>query len=421
MKYNITTIIACLALAIFAACNGNNSHSGHNHSHESEEAHDHEGHDHEHEGHDHNHEGHNHEHEGHDHEQEGHEGHNHAAEGAENGTDEITFSPIKAKQFGVVATKVQSGNFHESIKVSGQVIGAQGDEYTVAAPSAGMVKFRSSTALGSNVGAGATLASISAKNMVGGDSNEQAQIVLNNAKRELERLKPLYAEKIVTAREYNAAVEAYERARAACTSKSGAGNSATTAIGGTITEIYVSDGQYVEAGAPIAKVSKNARLVLRADLPSSYSRLVSNIHTANFRTSNSDEMLSIEALKGRRISSNSATTTQPGYIPVCFEFNNDGSVVSGSFAEVYLIGNERPNALTVPLKALTEELGSFFVYVKLDDECYMKRAVKVGINDGVNVEILSGLKAGEMVVSQGAMIIKLAGSGAAIPGHTHEH
>ena len=132
-------------------------------------------------------------------------------------------------------------------------------------------------------------------------------------------------------------------------------------------------------------------------------------------------MLSIEALKGRRISSNSATTTQPGYIPVCFEFNNDGSVVSGSFAEVYLIGNERPNALTVPLKALTEELGSFFVYVKLDDECYMKRAVKVGINDGVNVEILSGLKAGEMVVSQGAMIIKLAGSGAAIPGHSHEH
>ena len=339
MKYNITTIIACLALAIFAACNGNNSHSGHNHSHESEEAHNHEGHDHEHEGHDHDHEGHNHEHEGHDHEQEGHEGHNHAAEGAENGTDEITFSPSKAKQFGVVATKVQSGNFHESIKVSGQVIGAQGDEYTVAAPSAGMVKFRSSTALGSNVGAGATLASISAKNMVGGDSNEQAQIVLNNAKRELERLKPLYAEKIVTAREYNAAVEAYERARAACTSKSGAGNSATTAIGGTITEIYVSDGQYVEAGAPIAKVSKNARLVLRADLPSSYSRLVSNIHTANFRTSNSDEMLSIEALKGRRISSNSATTTQPGYIPVCFEFNNDGSVVSGSFAEVYLIGN----------------------------------------------------------------------------------
>ena len=172
MKYNITTIIACLALAIFAACNGNNSHSGHNHSHESEEAHNHEGHDHEHEGHDHD-------HEGHDHEQEGHEGHNHAAEGAENGTDEITFSPSKAKQFGVVATKVQSGNFHESIKVSGQVIGAQGDEYTVAAPSAGMVKFRSSTALGSNVGAGATLASISAKNMVGGDSNEQAQIVMD--------------------------------------------------------------------------------------------------------------------------------------------------------------------------------------------------------------------------------------------------
>ena len=412
MKSYINIIFACFALAFFAACNSNNSHSGHNHSHENEATHNHERHDHEHEGHEH--EGHNHEHEGHDHEREGHDGDSHGAEG---GNDAITFSPSKAKQFGVVATEVQSGNFHETIKVSGQVIGAQGDEYTVAAPSAGMIKFRASTALGSNVGAGAALASVSAKNMVGGDSNEQAQIVLNNAKRELERLKPLYEEKIVTAREYNAAVEAYERARAACTSKSASGNSATTAI----TEIYVTDGQFVEAGTPIAKVSKNARLVLRADLPASYSRVVSNIRTANFRTSNSTEMLSIDSLKGRRISSNSAATTQPGYIPVCFEFNNDGSVVSGSFAEIYLIGNERPNTLSIPLKALTEELGSFYVYVKLDDECYMKRAVKIGINDGMNVEILSGLKAGEMVVSEGAMIIKLAGSGAAIPGHTHEH
>ena len=421
MKSYINIIFACFALAFFAACNSNNSHSGHNHSHETEATHNHEGHDHEHEGHDHDaesHEGHDHEHEGHDHEHEGHDGHNHEAEG---GNDEITFSPSKAKQFGVVATEVQSGNFHETIKVSGQVIGAQGDEYTVAAPSAGMIKFRASTALGSNVGAGAALATVSAKNMVGGDSNEQAQIVLNNAKRELERLKPLYEEKIVTAREYNAAVEAYERARAACTSKSTSGNSATTAIGGTITDIYVTDGQFVEAGTPIAKVSKNARLVLRADLQASYSRVVSNIRTANFRTSNSAEMLSIDGLKGRRISSNSAATVQPGYIPVCFEFNNDGSVVSGSFAEIYLIGNERPNTLSIPLKALTEELGSFYVYVKLDDECYMKRAVKIGINDGMNVEILSGLKAGEMVVSEGAMIIKLAGSGAAIPGHTHEH
>ncbi len=446
MKSILITLFASVSIIAFTACNASNdnhnhdAHAGHNHdahaghNHDTHAGHNHDahaGHNHDaHAGHNHDaHAGHNHDaHAGHNH--DAHAGHNHDAHadhnhdahaGHNHSGDEILFSAAKAKQFGVKATKVKAGNFHETIKVSGQIIGAQGDEYTVVAQSAGIIKFRSSIAVGSTVAAGSAVASVSAKNIVGGDSNEHAQIVLNNAKRELDRLKPLFEEKIVTAREYNAALENYERAKAACTSKSGAGNIASTAISGTITEIYATDGQFVEAGAPVAKVSKNARLVLRADLPTAYAKHIANIKTANFRTSNSDEMLSIESLKGRRISSNTSATTQPGYIPVCFEFTNNGSIVSGTFAEIYLIGNERPNTISIPVKSLTEELGTFYVYIKLDEECYMKRAVTVGINDGQNVEILSGLHENELVVSEGAMIIKLAGSGAAIPGHSHEH
>ena len=401
MKTIIKSIFTCASLVIFMACSGGGDHGHdhegtHEHEHEHSEAHEHSEHEHEH--------------------SEGEHEHEHSEGGA---SAEITLSPQQAKQFGVKSVVVKRGPFHETLKVSGQIIGAQGDEYTVVASSAGVVSLNKSVAVGSHVSAGQAIARLSAKNMVGGDANEQARIIYNNAKRELERLKPLYEDKIVTARDYNNALENYERARAACASRSG-GGVATTAIAGTVIALNVADGEFVEAGAPIAKVSKNARLLLRADVPASYATKVQNFSSANFRTSAGSEVYSVSKLGGRRLSAGTAAA-QPGYIPVCFEFANNGTLVSGSFAEIYLIGTERSNAIAVPTTALTEELGSFFVYVQLDDECYAKRRVETGISDGCNIEILSGLNEGEKVVAQGATIIKLAGSGGAIPGHSHEH
>lgn len=374
-----------MALMMFSACGGALSDGGHHH--ESDEEHSHE---------------HSHEHEGE--------------------SNEISFSPEKAKRFGVKSQEVQVGIFHETLKVSGQIIGAQGDEYVVVASSAGVVKLHNALAVGSHVGAGQAVATISAKNIVGGDQNEQARIIYNNAKRELERIKPLYDDKIVTAKDYNNALENYERAKAACvSSRSGNGGVATSAISGTVIELNVSDGEYVEAGAPIARVSKNARLVLRADLPASYAKQLPNFTTANFRTAESNDVVSLKELNGRRISSAKSAAAQPGYLPVCFEFTNNGDFVSGAYAEVYLVGSERTNVISVPVKAITEEMGAYYVYVQLDEDCYEKRRVEIGVNDGCNVEILSGLKSGENVVVEGAMVIKLAGNGGAIPGHTHEH
>ena len=59
--------------------------------------------------------------------------------------------------------------------------------------------------------------------------------------------------------------------------------------------------------------------------------------------------------------------------------------------------------------------------MKVDDEGYVKRQVKIGESDGERVEILSGLSAGENVVTEGAVHVRLASATAAIPAHTHNH
>ena len=89
--------------------------------------------------------------------------------------------------------------------------------------------------------------------------------------------------------------------------------------------------------------------------------------------------------------------------------------------EVYLLGRPMEGVLSLPHSALVEEQGLFFVYIRLDEDCYKKQEVSLGADNGERVQILSGLKAGDQVVTKGAYQIKLASASNAIPAHTHNH
>lgn len=400
LKY-LSIFVALSVMPAFYACQS--SSNGHSHEEHAHEEHSHAEHSED-----------EHSHEEHSHEEDGHEGEEHV-------DGEIVFSPEKAERFGVKTTKVALSDFNEVIKVSGQIMPAQGDEQTVIAHSSGSVKLYANAVVGTHVNSGASLGYVSAKNIVGGDANESARISYQAAKAELDRVTPLYKDKIVTEKEYIAAKENYEKAKIAYNSHNEAGSSVTATISGTITKLYVNDGEYVETGAPIAVVSKNEKLLLRGDLPERNANIMPLIKSATFKPSYVDKVFDITEMKGRRTSSNKAATATPGYIPVFFEFANDGSVIPGSYAEVYLIGASKPNSIVLPVVSITEEQGEYFVYEKIDDECYMKRIVTLGMNNGKEFEILSGVTVGEEIVTDGAIIIKMAANSGAVPGHTHEH
>ncbi len=52
---------------------------------------------------------------------------------------------------------------------------------------------------------------------------------------------------------------------------------------------------------------------------------------------------------------------------------------------------------------------------------YKKQEVTLGASNGKKVQILTGLKAGDRVVTKGAYQVKLASASNAIPAHSHEH
>ena len=50
-----------------------------------------------------------------------------------------------------------------------------------------------------------------------------------------------------------------------------------------------------------------------------------------------------------------------------------------------------------------------------------KRELELGINDGIDIEVISGIKENERVVSKGAYQIKLATMSGEMPSHGHAH
>lgn len=378
-------------------------------------------HHHGHEGHDHDHD-HDHDHEGHDH--EGEEGHDHEGEKSEKGEKAdgvIHMTPEQIAQFGVKSTVVEPTEFSEVIKVSGQVVSAPSDRAVVSAKSSGIISFARGIADGSQVRRGQAVASVSAKGMAGGDTNEAARVAYEAAKRELDRIKPLHADGIVSTRDYNAALQAYEQAKASY-SGSASGSSAVAPASGVITTLLVKQGEFVNAGQPIAEISGSDQLTLRADLPEKYFRELRSITSAKFRTAYSNGVMDLATLKGRRASGDATVGTRPGYIPVYFNFSNNGEIVPGTSAEVYLIGSSKGKVLSVPSTSLSEQQGQLFVFVQLDEDCFRKVPVQVGQSNGTDVEILSGLHEGERVVTEGTTFVRLAETSGVVPeGHSHTH
>ena len=365
------------------------------------------------------HEEHEHDHEMH-HEEE--EAHAHEAHGA----GEVVFKKQDAEAIGLQTQTVQPGVFSEVIKTSGQIQSAQGSETVLVATVPGVVTLGDTRFVdGTAVRKGQPVLSLASNTLSDGDVAIRIKNAYQTAKREFERMEQLIGDKIVSQKEYEQARLAYENAKVAYDAIQGKqsvrGVAVTAPMNGFLKNILVKEGDYVTVGQPLATISQNNRLLLRADVSEkNYARLPM-IRSAHFKTPYDDKVYKLDELDGRLLSYGKSSGNNSFYIPVLFEFDNKGAVIAGSYVEVYLLGKPMEQVLSVPTSALVEEQGLYCVYLRLDEDCYKKQYVALGADNGEAVQILSGLKTGDEVVTKGAYQIKLASASNAIPAHTHHH
>jgi len=89
-----------------------------------------------------------------------------------------------------------------------------------------------------------------------------------------------------------------------------------------------------------------------------------------------------------------------GTIPLRLGFATPANFAAGTPVEVEIDAEEHKDVVVVPAVAIVREGEETALFVSAGGKA-QRRLVQTGLGDGTNVEILSGVKAGEMVIVDG--------------------
>jgi len=349
--------------------------------------------------------------------------------GKEEDEEAISFLKEQAWKTDFALTEAKTKMIYEVIKTTGQILPAQGDEIIVSAKHSGIVVFGTNRLIeGNTVNTGETLFTISGGELTHDNFDtkfKEAKANYEKLEADFKRAEELIKDKLISEKEYLEIQMNYENAKnvyTVITKNYVVGGQKTTApIKGFIKAVYVSEGQYVEIGQPIASIAQNRRLIIKAEVSHKHFALLPKVFSVNFRTAYSDKIFSLENLNGRLMTYGKNVEENAFFIPVFFEIDNKGEIIPGCYVEVFLKANIEHQALVIPFSSLMETQDSYYVFVQIGGETYKKREVILGVNDGVNVQIISGLNEGDHVVSRGAYRVKLASMSGSLPAHGHTH
>jgi RND family efflux transporter MFP subunit len=199
-------------------------------------------------------------------------------------------------------------------------------------------------------------------------------------------------------------------------------------ITGQIVAVGAIAGAAVTAGQSVVHVADLKRLWLDARIAESDVIRVSKPTGAFFSLGKSTdgknaETISIEVGKDSRlVAFGGMVDSNTRTVPAIFEFDNpDGRLQAGMNVQASIYTGKSTQGVAVPVSAVTDDGGTPVVYVLREGESFERRVITTGSRDGEWVAVLSGLKAGERIVTLGAYQVRLAATAPAAIGHGHAH
>lgn len=202
----------------------------------------------------------------------------------------------------------------------------------------------------------------------------------------------------------------------------GSGFDLRSPIDGVVAFTEVLPGRVVAEGTPLLTVVDAHRLWAVAHVFESDAARIFGTPGLELEVSGHEDPLVLDASTGAEVVSvGSAIDPRTRTVPVTVAFANPGNLMPGMFAAARVYTAESRDAVAVPAAAVVDDGGFPTVFVMDGGESFFKRRVVTGARDGDWVEVVSGVQAGDRVVSRGAWEVKLATMPGAIPAHGHQH
>ncbi len=176
-------------------------------------------------------------------------------------------------------------------------------------------------------------------------------------------------------------------------------------IGGTVEARLLSASERVQAGNTLLVLADTQSLWIEADIRENDWAAVSlsagQMLTINVPAMNNAEFSATIEYIGREVS----TDTNSIAIVAALD-NSDGRLRPGLFVRVAIPMTSRSDVLTVPLAAVLRHDSEAFVFAALSANQFRRVDVSTGDEDDGHIEIVSGLRAGDRVVTRGAFFLK---------------
>jgi cobalt-zinc-cadmium efflux system membrane fusion protein len=194
-------------------------------------------------------------------------------------------------------------------------------------------------------------------------------------------------------------------------------------IAGTLVQIHVAPGEFVEEGRELFDVIDLASLWLEVHIPEAEVARVQKATGAWFEVSGFSRPFEVTPQSGGRlITLGGMVDPESRTSPLVLEVDNSAAGLrAGMFADVHVLIGEPSRAVAVPVSAIVDEAGQSVAYVEQGGESFERRALTLGRRDGELVEVLEGLRPGERVVTKGAYYLRLASTSGSVPAHGHAH
>jgi len=341
----------------------------------------------------------------------------------------IRFTKEQAWKSDFAVTRLSPTPFTRIIKAGGEILAMPGEKHFIHARTSGIVQYsKNDLVAGGEVYRGEEMMTIQGQDLARENiavDYAKAETRFMQSSSEYQRRLKLFGENAISERQFIETRSSYitdsiQYYNLRQSYKSG-GMKIISPIAGHIHELKVSQGEFVSTGQLIATVSSDRRLLLRADVPQQYFHRIHDIVTCNFRTSYHKDVWDVKDLDGKLLAIGSSVAENNQYLPVYFEAQNNGQLLEGAFAEFYLKTRPILDCIVIPVEAVLEEQGKYYVFVQTSGEMFRKQEIALGDLDGVTYLVDRGLSAGDRVVTRGGMLLKTASMSTALPGDSHQH
>ena len=163
----------------------------------------------------------------------------------------------------------------------------------------------------------------------------------------------------------------------------------------------ISPGSYVTPATIITTISQVSQLKLQFNVPEKYAAQVKKGQTLDFTIDGSNKSFTASVLATEdAVEENTRSLAVRALVK-----GGDPELIPGAFARVKSVLGKNEEAMMIPNNSIVPQGRKKLIYLFKDNKA-VSTEITTGVRDSVNIQVLTGLKKGDTVITTGLLFLK---------------